>query len=428
MCSKALKKVSKKVAGISLIGAILFSILLIGSSGIALGQEKVTLKLIGHRFPATEFYAENMAKRAPVNVKVESTLLPWDKAWETMNVNLASGSGAYDIIFTNRPAAMGFVAKGWLEPLDKYVEKYRKEFKLDDIWQIFWDGMKYNGKIYAFPGITNLLFLFYRKDLFAEKGLSVPETLEEYVDVVEKLTTGGMFGTTLDLKRGDNMGCTFHAFLTGCGGDWLKDSEPAFNGTEGVVAVQYIKRLMNYAPPGVISYTTDESVVAMQQGRVATMISYGTRALPMDDPQVSKVVGRVGFAVSPSLWKGGIPASMLTIDGWVVPKVTRHDKDLIIQTILRGTDEESMIEAAKYHFPPRASVARDESLRKKYYYWPVCVESIERGAKIRPGHPKFLEMLDYITLRIQQALMGQMGIKEALDKAADEVVKEILTE
>jgi len=146
----------------------------------------------------------------------------------------------------------------------------------------------------------------------------------------------------------------------------------------------------------------------------------------MDDPELSKVLGQVEFAVSPSLWKGGIPTSMLSINGWAIPKHTVHDKDLIVRTILAGTDKESMIEAAPYHFPPRMSVAGDASLGKKYRYWPVCKVSIDRGAKVRPGHPKFLEISEYVTLRVQQALMGELGIKEALDKAADEVIKEVL--
>ncbi len=394
-------------------------ILLVGCSPALAGER--TLHLISVRYPAVEFYAEALSSEAPAGVKVQRELMTDDSFIDKARINFSAGSGAYDITFVNETYAVDFASKGWLIPLDKYIQKYEDEFHFSDIPQALWDSVTYQGKIYAIPVVTNTLFFFYRDDLFKQAGLQPPKTLEEYTEVAAKLTTPQRYGTTIALKRVEWQRRRFHSFLYASGGRWFdKEVKPAFNGPAGVIALNYIKRLMKYAPPGVLSYGNDEDTVAMQQDKAAMVLQWVTRAAAMDDPELSRVVNLVNWTVPPSLRKGGVPASSLAIDGYAIPASTKNDPDVIFRTIARATDQETMKRGAKLHFPSRSSVSGDPELVAKYRHWPAVLNTIQAGATPSPGIPEFEEITMMLTKRVAQALAGELGIKEALDLAAQE--------
>lgn len=397
---------------------------LVGSS-VEIWAKKVRLTFIAERYPAMEYYGKAMSEKAPADVQVESLLMPIDKVWDKAVTEFASGAPTFDIVFGNPPAMKKYAAAGWLEPLDEYIEKYKEEFNFDDIPEAVWEGVKYEGKIYSIPVVVNVLLYFYRKDLYAKSGIAAPpQTLEEYLEIAEKLndTDKKIYGTGIPLKPTDPLSNAFHSFLSATGGSWVDDNlNPTINEPEGVMALIYLKRMLEFAPPDVVVYGNDEGMVAMQHSILATMIHWATRCAAMDDPSASEVVNQVEFAVSPSLWRGGTPASLVPIDSFAIPKFTANDKDLIFRTIARGTDYDSMVEGAKYHFPARSSIARDPEFVKKNRFWPAVSESLEQGAKSHPADPDWLDYSVPVCRRISQFLEGKLGAKEALDFAADDI-------
>jgi multiple sugar transport system substrate-binding protein len=54
-------------------------------------------------------------------------------------------------------------------------------------------------RLFAIPTATNLTGIWYRKDIFAEKGVDAPNTWDKFFEACEKLTdkTTGMYGHTL---------------------------------------------------------------------------------------------------------------------------------------------------------------------------------------------------------------------------------------
>ena len=58
-----------------------------GSQGEGGMAEKITLHMMSHRYPALEFYAEELQKAAPPNVRVETELMPYDQFIEKMRID-----------------------------------------------------------------------------------------------------------------------------------------------------------------------------------------------------------------------------------------------------------------------------------------------------------------------------------------------------
>jgi len=149
------------------------------------------------------------------------------------------------------------------------------------------------------------------------------------------------------------------------------------------------------------------------------MIQWMTRAAPMDDPKISKVVNLVQWSVPPSLGEGGVPASVLSVDTYAIPSFTKHDPEIIFQTIARATDKETMRRGSELIFSPRLSVANDPELVAKYRHWPAAGATMQTAARY-PPHPGFIEVAEIVGRRIAQALVGELKNKKALDLAAQE--------
>jgi multiple sugar transport system substrate-binding protein len=212
------------------------------------------------------------------------------------------------------------------------------------------------------------------------------------------------------------------------GGEWLDDDfRPVFNGPEGVMATEYIKNLMAYAPPGVMNYANDESMVAMQQDKVAMMHQWSTRAAAMGNAEQSNVVGLVNWKKGVTLKPGGRPACRYTAVGYGITAYTKHDPEMIFQIIAKATSKESQRGGAGYAMPVRVSVTEIPELAKEHPEWAAAVDAIQSNAKELPLIAEFTAMREVTTKRVAQALVGEMSIQEALDTAAEEVT-EILTD
>lgn len=397
------------------------------------GESQATFRMMSHRHPALEYYAEELDSALP-NVSVESTLQPYDTTAQQTRVYLSSGEASpFEIYWTTDSLLAEYAENGWIRPIDEYIEKYNDEYNfLDDIPASAWEGVTYEGKRYGIPILNNIMLFFYREDIFEKYDLDPPETFDQFLGYARMIDENepDMKGTTLTFKRVDALTNAFHSYLSGFGGSWFdEDGQPAFNSREGIQAVNLMQELMNYAPSGVLSFANDQSTVAFQQGQVAMGIQWYTRAASMDNEEVSTVVGKMQFAVPPSSQGASVPATRVSVDSYVIPSQLAEgvDPELVFRTIAEATDEESMLGVTEHALVPRTSVRGDPEVSARYRYWPVASDTIEAGAKSLPMNGAFSSIAEEVTLRISQALAGELGVEEALNMAAERA-REILAE
>jgi ABC-type glycerol-3-phosphate transport system substrate-binding protein len=166
----------------------------------------------------------------------------------------------------------------------------------------------------------------------------------------------------------------------------------------------------------VTAYANDECMVAFQQGLVAMGLQWESRAAAMDNPQASKVVGKIEW-ISPPSNKGVPPGQRITIASYAIPKSSKADKDLIFRTLAYASSRESQRRAAKLALPTRASLLNDPELVKQNRHWPAALAAMQVAQPL-PLLPEFLEIGEGVTLKVQQALAGEIPPKQALDQAA----------
>ena len=78
-----------------------------------------------------------------------------------------------------------YVQKGLIEPLDSYFDAWPEK---DQFVENTLAPLRINGKLYGIPYNTNARAMVYRKDIFEEHGLKVPETWGELIETARKIT------------------------------------------------------------------------------------------------------------------------------------------------------------------------------------------------------------------------------------------------
>ena len=140
-------------------------------------------------------------------------------------------------------------------------------------------------------------------------------------------------------------------------------------------------------------------------------LQWATRALAMDDPNKSRVVGKIEWAVPP---QGHEPFGG---DGYCISAFSKQDPDLLFRILATATSKQNLRGAAGMMVPTRTSLLKDQALAAKYRFYPAALASIAVGTGT-PQLPEFYAVGDFITRGVQQAVTGEMEVKPALDAAA----------
>ena len=105
---------------------------------------------------------------------------------QRVTTDIATQGGQFDVITIGSYEAPIWGKQGWLVPLDDLGDDY----DYDDLIPTVVNGLSYDGQLYAVPFYAESSFTFYRKDLFEEAGITMPDepTYDQIAEYAEKLT------------------------------------------------------------------------------------------------------------------------------------------------------------------------------------------------------------------------------------------------
>lgn len=158
-------------------------------------NEKVTLKVgVWSSSPAEtkllDSQIEAFTKKFPnITLKKQVITGDYNQALQTM---IASHTEP-DLFYLDVSLAEAYISKGAVAPLDEYLDKE----DIKDFSQNLLAGYQKDGKTYGLPKDTNVLALFYNKDMLSAAGVNVPTTWAELQDAAKKLTNGSVKGLAL---------------------------------------------------------------------------------------------------------------------------------------------------------------------------------------------------------------------------------------
>ena len=122
------------------------------------------------------------------NIKIERDIQDIDTMRPIIQTSLASGTGPDVFYFDTGPGFAGVLADAdFLLPLDEAYETQ----DWDHIYPWTKERTTFGGQVYGIGNEIEFLGVYYNRDLFAELGLEVPTTYEEFLEVSAALAEAG---------------------------------------------------------------------------------------------------------------------------------------------------------------------------------------------------------------------------------------------
>lgn len=261
------------------------------------------------------------------------------------------GSNPPDV-FELSSLSVSMVKAGLVEPLDDILGDSKSDFLPADLSPYTVDG-----KIYGIKMISDPTFVYYRKSMFQEAGITAPPaTVDDLISITKKLSKGDRKG----LYIGPDGGVNALSYIAGwaAGGDFISaDNKIVFNTDR--VAAAYLKlhelNATGAVLPDAPTYWWDPS--SFTQGLCA-MQWCGLWAMP----GITKALGDdFGIFPWPALDSQSKPA---TVNGGWAEMVSAKGKNIAVAKELVKAlwiqNTQTQIDwnvAYGFHVPPRASIA-----------------------------------------------------------------------
>ena len=336
-------------------------------------------------------------------IKVESELIPEQQQRQKAVIELTSGKPSFDVVHVSyHVQKRQFDKAGWLADLTPFMKDPNltaPDLKVDDFsagGRQFAQNEK--GEMRSLPWSVDYFILYWNKELFAKKGVAVPKTMDEMVAAAEKLNdpANGIYGFTGRGLRNANMTLWTNFFLD-YGGEF-RDAKGNIltDGPEAIEATKTYQRLLTKtAPPGVAGFNWMESMASLTQGRAAMWIDGVGWAPPIEDPNASRVVGKIGYTLVPAGPKGQYSATYGDGIGVAQASTKKEAAYLYCQWAVSKTMGARLLQAGG-GVPFRDSVLNDETVRKGVKMPPEWLDSVIGSAKIsKLGLPVIIPVAEF---------------------------------
>ena len=272
--------------------------------------EGTEIRFLMNKHPFTTYIEPKVAEfEAMTGIKVSLEVFPEDQFRNKRMIELNAGGQVDGYMIMPGQAKLHYWKAGWLTPLDEYIADptlTEADWDVKDFYAGPMKGSSIEGKQIGIVINAEASLLSYRKDLFEEFQVKIPDTMEE-LEAAAKFFHGKevdgkkMVGITL---RGKGAAATSQwvDFLYSFGGSWT-DAEGNANiaSPESLAAFQFYGDLLrNYGPQGPTMFHWSESTSLFMEGTAAMIFDANVFKSLYENPAESKVAGKVGYTTIPA--------------------------------------------------------------------------------------------------------------------------------
>jgi sorbitol/mannitol transport system substrate-binding protein len=408
------------------------------AGGTAGGAQSINVLMVGN--PQMEDI-QKLTKDSftkDTGITVNFTVLPENELRDKVTQDIATQAGQYDVATIGAYEAPIWAKNNWLHELGSYASKDAAFDQADLLKPMVESLSGEDGKLYALPFYGESSFLMFRKDVLAAKNLTMPEhpTWQQVADIAAKVDGAepGMKGICLrGLPGWGEMFAPLTTVVNTFGGTWFtKDWKPQVNSPEFSQAVKfYVDLIKAHGEAGASQAGFSECLNALSQGKVAMWYDATSAAGSLEDPSVSKVAGKIGYAFAPVVKTES--AGWLWTWAWAMPKTTKKaDAAAKFMLWASGKDYEKLVggklgwsrvpagkRASTYEIPEYKKAAgafADITLRAIQDARPT-----DPGVQPRPtigvqfvDIPEFTDLGTKVSQSISAVIAGKGTVEEAL--------------
>jgi multiple sugar transport system substrate-binding protein len=373
-------------------------------------------------------------------INVEVILLEYEPMARAHELDLATDEGRYDLISIDQPSLGHYVTQGWVRPLDEFMaDSSLPSIAVEDLVPVLRKACsEWNGKLYAIPMGSYGSLLAYRTDVLN----TPPMTFFDLKASANKVNSPPeLYGVALFAHEGEYITADVAPFLWSWGAGLINGSDvklsskpmfrAAWDTSEGIAALEFYASLYTegLTPPDTLEFDHERYIKAFQSGKVAMGIMPAEGVgLPMEDPAISKVVGKIAYTTLPRLIKedGSIipPRAGLGAHSLAINSHSKHPREayLVLQFLTGKNIGHEYID--KGGRPFRNSHFSKDAITKFPY-----LESIKEGMKTgyyRPNIPEYPAVSKIFYTAFHSALKYGAPIAKVMRAAAQKANNEIL--
>lgn len=398
----------------------------------------LTLRSIIHLYPPTQAIMGLLPEyEKETGVKVELDQIPFGEGYAKQMAELTTGMGRYDMLTPWSYWSNGEIGTGKLEVLDDYIAKAGSALDFDDFLAVQRDLFNVGGKQYGIPISSQTHFNVFRKDVYEAAGVSVPTDgtlmIDQFEAAVKKMHKAPeLYGAVWGFQP---LGASFMdwsgLFHAGDGQYFDEKLNPTFNSPVGLAAAEWMKSMLQYMPPDVLTFGNTERDETYQRGLAAVQITSPLSRVPaVLDPEKSKVADKSVFTSVPFKGFNGVTKFDVAPsfdEGWAfVINTASKNKQEAFNFILWVSQKERQRRMAldSAIAPARTSLFADPEIQAKHVWLGGADRQFKANAaakKVYPKLPEFGEITEIMGGELQAGLSGQYPLKQALDRANDAI-------
>lgn len=259
--------------------------------------------------PRSDLLAEHLPEfQELTGITVNIDIVPEQQQRQKQVIEFTSGNPSFDVTAVSWHVQKRLFGAGeWLVDLRSLLDDptmTAPDFNFEEFSEA---AVTYatqpDGRIDTMPHNIDYWILYWNKELFDQKSVAYPETWEATIAAAEAIhdPDNGIFGfVARGLKNANTPVWT--CFMQGWDAESINDAgELQTTSDEAIAAAEVYKTLLsNYAPPGVNGFNWNECQTTFSQGTAAMWFDGAGFARPLEDPEQSKVVGKVGYGLQPA--------------------------------------------------------------------------------------------------------------------------------
>ena len=367
-------------------------------------------------------------------IEVEVDQLPYLKMRERQTLELAQDEGEYDLISYVVFSKADYVFADQLENLAKYFMNPKladPNYDAEDLIDGYVENIGVAGGFKGYlPGPTGSLFgipfgsetsvLAYRKDIFEKHGIAEPQNYDQLLDAACKIpeVEPGMGGMASRAASGHQASHAFLLHLAPLGGRVFDDQwNPIINNAAGVEAANALKTIVDCGPEGAMSFGPSEAANAFANGDAAMFMDSIAFMPGFENPERSKVVGKVGYAMHPEGVRRGSQTGGF---GIAIPKNAENKEAAFLLMQWLTSKQGDLMVAMEGGNPSRFSTYENAELNAKYPFASTFGEALKYAdPDWRPIIPVWGKINADIGTTMSKVLTEDLDIQEALDGVAE---------
>jgi multiple sugar transport system substrate-binding protein len=269
---------------------------------------------ITNQSPWVEAYKKLVADYTKeTGVQVDLRVVPVTEMRSLMVADIQSSTKTFDVFQIDEAFTHDFYANKWVKPFKQVDPNFKLDPNIGSYQNfVYWNAAtKFSdpkGDVVSMPLNGNTNVFLYRKDIYSQLNLKVPTTWDEVLDNAAKIKAANVVKFPYLVRGQAAVGGMAVAFdythiLASYGGRYFnqegEDWNPVLNSKEGRAAATTYRNLVKYGPTATNTIGQAQVIAAMLAGDAAQGQVVFAAANQMNNPALSKVAGKIGFAVMP---------------------------------------------------------------------------------------------------------------------------------